>query len=542
MSKPKIITAREFIFTALEIDVPTQMDVIKINKNILTYSLNGDIYKLKRSTNNPRWKEVEAGDTITVTGSLYTTKADIVCGRLSLGRISPAALATETADEGGSFLFNENQLKALSMVDEAMKSDGKHIIGIFGEGGTGKSVVINEIARRYENVAVKTAMTSVAAGNIDGVTIHSHLSMVQKYNDNASNYKDWTQFVSTQMVGSGDTICIVDEISMAGASMLDKIVDNQKFKILVLVGDSYQLPPVNDERVLLEASNRLQSVVLTEQMRNEEGIYKFISDFRATRETGIDINVKDYIDGTNIKAIDMSDLKDTFANDEAGSKLIVAFKNEDVDNIIDNVIMKTTGKFRLSGGITQAIGRVNDKGKEIITSNKVAYNGQIIEIDKIFNRWDSAMSAYEKNPLYDPKSTFYTKWNIDEFGIDEDKIIKCSLVDVNSPFVKLFTGSYKEMEEIEKEYFKEWRKAKNEYGNNDAETIKSKKRHSEFKNNIVHVREPYCTTIHKSQGQTVDSIYILFDEHILANKSLFYVAISRAKKNITFVYPGDISW
>ncbi len=405
---------------------------------------------------------------------------------------------------------------------------------IFPTGNTGKSVVIEEIAKRYPDVTVKTAMTSVAAGNIGGKTIHSHLNMIQRYNEEATTYNSWTEFMPTSNVGSENNICIVDEISMAGEKMLNTIAENQNYKVLVLVGDSYQLPPVNDNRVELEKSHRVKSVILTEQMRNEDGVYKLISDFRSTRGTGDNIDVFDYVDGVNIRSISMDELKDTFINDKNESKLIVAFKNEDVDAIIDDTIQIRTGKLRLSGSISQVSGRTSNN-KTRMSIDKIAHNGEIVEVDKVFISWNAAMSNYKQTPYYDKRTTIYTKWNIHEFNIDERKIVKCSLKNKNAPFVKLFTGSYKEMETIEKKYFEEWKEAKNLYGISDMRTRVLMNRHKEFKNNIVHVREPYCTTVHKSQGQTVDSIYIYIDKHIIENKSLMYVALSRAKKRITFI-------
>ena len=132
---------------------------------------------------------------------------------------------------------------------------------ISGEGGTGKSTLINLI-RLYSRIhfghdgtkygpVLVVAPTGVAANNIDGSTI-DHACFTWQYNKHES---DVHFLAKIQNVLGCIKVLIIDEISMCGANLLgklDKIFRKATLKFdqfmggvhFVLAGDFYQLPPV----------------------------------------------------------------------------------------------------------------------------------------------------------------------------------------------------------------------------------------------------------------------------------------------------------
>jgi ATP-dependent DNA helicase PIF1 len=134
-----------------------------------------------------------------------------------------------------------------------------------GPPGAGKTFVLNEFVRRAEKrgkrVAV-TASTGIAATHIGGSTIHSWSGLGIR--DALTSYdKEWlpTNDRLRKRYNSTD-ILVIDEVSMLHGARLDMV--NEACKILrdndapfgglqvVLVGDLFQLPPVNRESDLVD--------------------------------------------------------------------------------------------------------------------------------------------------------------------------------------------------------------------------------------------------------------------------------------------------
>ena len=130
-----------------------------------------------------------------------------------------------------------------------------------GSGGTGKSTTIKKIkqwADNYEKKCSLTATTGVAAINISGQTFHRWsgiglgkgskeelLSQIKKYKKTVERWRT-------------TDILVIDEISMMGAKLFDKVnyIGQQIRKNfffpfggiqLIVSGDMLQLPPVHDD-------------------------------------------------------------------------------------------------------------------------------------------------------------------------------------------------------------------------------------------------------------------------------------------------------
>ena len=134
-----------------------------------------------------------------------------------------------------------------------------------GPPGAGKTFVLNEFVRRAEKrgkrVAV-TASTGIAATHIGGSTIHSWSGLGIR--DSLTPYdKEWLRSndrLRKRYVGTD--ILVIDEVSMLHGARLDMV--NEACKLLresdapfgglqvVLVGDLFQLPPVNRASELVD--------------------------------------------------------------------------------------------------------------------------------------------------------------------------------------------------------------------------------------------------------------------------------------------------
>jgi ATP-dependent DNA helicase PIF1 len=167
-----------------------------------------------------------------------------------------------------------------------------HSVFLTGAPGAGKTYVLNEFIRRAsragKNVAV-TASTGIAATHIGGTTIHSWSGLGIK--DFLSEW-DLERLKSTDKLikrYNAADVLVIDEVSMLHGARLDMV--SQVAKLLrknnapfgglqvVLVGDLFQLPPINRNGELVDfahlsaAWQALQPKIcyLTEQHRVGKG-------------------------------------------------------------------------------------------------------------------------------------------------------------------------------------------------------------------------------------------------------------------------------
>ena len=181
--------------------------------------------------------------------------------------------------------------------------DGDYpIVTIAGPGGCGKSVIYRIICDKFPLVTLPVASTGVAAFNIaqHGIncsTIHSALRI------GAYPFYDWNKMNdSTLEALSGYEYLLIDEISMVDCNLLDYILshvnyinghrkDGKSLKV-ILFGDVLQLPPVSPIAECKPANEKEKSLKKKWQERygNAEVGYWFFSPiFRATKRITIEL-------------------------------------------------------------------------------------------------------------------------------------------------------------------------------------------------------------------------------------------------------------
>lgn len=134
-------------------------------------------------------------------------------------------------------------------VYKVLEETGKNVY-VTGKAGTGKSVLLQYFTEHTSKVVAVVAPTGVAALNVGGQTIHSFFKFnfdVQKTEEVEVDYK------TREILCHIDSI-VIDEISMVRVDMMEAI--NRKFQAaknndspfggvqLIAFGDLYQLPPV----------------------------------------------------------------------------------------------------------------------------------------------------------------------------------------------------------------------------------------------------------------------------------------------------------
>ena len=153
--------------------------------------------------------------------------------------------------------LNTMQLRAYNLVQRRIQSNTQLLIRIEGEGGTGKSHLINAICNLIPPGAFRVcAPTGKAAHLIGAVTIHKLMNINPMLPKPELDLKP-TALAKLQNNFEGVTHIICDEFSMVGAKIL-YIIDSRCRQAtgnlsllfgglsILLFGDTKQLPPVFD--------------------------------------------------------------------------------------------------------------------------------------------------------------------------------------------------------------------------------------------------------------------------------------------------------
>lgn len=177
----------------------------------------------------------------------------------------------------------EEDNKALDEVIELIKQNRN--IFVTGGAGTGKSYILNKLKNKFKETLHITSTTGISAINVNGQTIHSWAGIglankpveevIKKIKKNKALYK---QLILCKMLA-------IDEISMLNDYVFDYINEvlkqirenNSPFGGIqvLLFGDFFQLPPVDETRNYCFKSQtwqdlNLKTIVLNECKRQSE--------------------------------------------------------------------------------------------------------------------------------------------------------------------------------------------------------------------------------------------------------------------------------
>ena len=183
------------------------------------------------------------------------------------------------------FEFTRDQTNAYVKIKEFLANDHQTVFVVDGAAGTGKTYLLEYVVKTLlvgEYYAV-LCPSNVTASNINShlqmriaTTIHKHMyrPLVTKMHVDLEKdeYVSELTFEKNKRV-SFPRIAVVDEYSMIGKQTYRDIVNRHKKTIFF--GDSFQLPPVNDEKVSPSIN-----VSLTEIVRSKDHIIRLASYVR----------------------------------------------------------------------------------------------------------------------------------------------------------------------------------------------------------------------------------------------------------------------
>ena len=436
--------------------------------------------------------------------------------------------------------------------------NGRNVF-LTGEAGTGKSYVVNTFStycEENEKAIMKCAPTGIAAVNIEGSTLHHQFGLeLGPLTEVPRTYDDSLD---------GVDIVLIDEISMCRIDVFENVMlqiamanrnpermQQMKFIQVILVGDFFQLPPVITEadRYLLEQyfggkigkgfafqSNLWRSfafrlVNLKTIIRQSDKIFcenlskarhgdyscvRYIEDHCA--KTAQDLTKSICLTGTNKTALDIN---------LAGLKLVEG-KQYDVETIVVGDIQKTDYpcddefSFKVNARVMSLL---NDKEERF-------FNGSIGTITS-YNEKTGIMKVKFDNG----EEVSITKHTFECYKYEENKDANKNMISKIEEYIE--NTRVKMMSASNEEQLKGYEQEIEAYEIQIEKLKKSKKLNKTVIGTATQypLKLAYAITIHKSQGQTFESVNIIpqiFDE------GQFYVAVSRCKTIDKIYFHGSI--
>jgi len=407
-------------------------------------------------------------------------------------------------------------------------------IFITGKAGTGKTTFLKQIvkelsAKRKKYVVL--APTGVAAINAEGSTIHRFFGWKPE-NTPLTNEK-----VPIQTYQKLDTI-IIDEVSMLKADLLDRIdlflknniKDKKREKEsfagiqMVFIGDLYQLPPVVTD--IKEQEKYSKDMIETDDdiinMLNDEGKHKkydscyFLSSYALRKKY---LHIVEFTEIFRQKEQQFVDILNSVrVNTVSQEQLNILNKQFTNNTDINSQIKLVTTNRKADEYNSIELSKINSQ--ECISKAKIEpyYEDSYysMPVPKVLNL---KVGAKVMILINDNKEQKYVNGSIGKIiSIQTDFWAKKNINLVKTITVKLDNGNTVKIERNKWSKYKYvWNEEKQEYEKKEIGYIEQ-----------FPIKLAWAVTIHKSQGQTFDTLTIDLTSGAF-EKGQVYVALSRCR-------------
>jgi hypothetical protein len=373
--------------------------------------------------------------------------------------------------------------------------ENSHVALIYGSAGTGKSTLINHIALFFAgykklflaqtNSAIDNLKRRVTASNSIFLTIAKFLKK------NSSVIKEYD-------------LLIIDECSTVSNSDMRDIINQAKYKLLILVGDSYQIASIrfgNWFSVASEFIPKTSVYELTKPYRSKDlSLLKLWNRVR-----NMDDNILELITRQDYSTT----LDDSILVPANADEIILCLNYDGFYGInnINNFLQESNPNKAVKWGIQQY--KVNDP---------ILFNDSERFAPVIYNNMKGRIAKIEILNSGEFSECI-------QFDIELEKIING--MDAQGKDFELLDNS--------------------ESGNSVIRFCVHKEKSTDeddegFSGSVVPFQIAYAVSIHKAQGLEYNSVKIVITDEIdeLINHSIFYTAITRARSNLKIYWTPEV--
>ncbi len=425
-------------------------------------------------------------------GSGYQARQNVNGGRqVTDAPAPPPKLNVEKADVDSVKLSAEQQ----KVYDIIESSDSN--VYITGKAGTGKSLLLEYFVGHTRKTVAVVAPTGIAALNVGGMTIHSFF----KFPPDVIDPKNVNVDYKTREILHNIDAIVIDEVSMIRVDLMEGI--SAKLQIarrddrpfggcqMIMFGDLYQLPPVVTDGQLHRYFNHTYG-----------GIYFF----NAPSVERANLQIYELSNIFRQKDPEFRGILNSIRNGDGSPDVLAKL------NVRTNVQIPETGFVTLAGtNIT--VSRINHKKLDALDGVEKTYEAKVtgdikesaFPTERKLRLKVGAQIMMLKNDTEKPR-----RWVNGTLGV----------------VVRLGTDSIRvNIDGVEHTVNSEtWQKIRYEYDHEERELKKIPV--SEFTQ--LPVRLAWAITIHKSQGQTYESVAVDMSDGAFAHGQT-YVALSRCK-------------
>lgn len=366
---------------------------------------------------------------------------------------------------------------------------------IYGSAGTGKTTLINHISHLFKNYSrLYLAHTNPAVNNLKRKVVAS----------SNCKFMTITKFINTKDLKRDYDILVIDECSTVSNQNMRELLEQAKFKLLILVGDTYQIEAI-------EFGNWFDAV---RNFLPKTAVCELTKPYRSNSKQLLAL-------WDNVRKME-DDVLDRLQGGEFSANLDPSiFTSAEKNEII--LCLNYGGLYGINN--INHFMQENNNGKEIWRGIQRYKVGDPIlfndSADKFFSQYKDQVPIIHNN----------MKARIVDFTIiDADKPTERIQFDIemDRPLIDLNEDDY-DFEII----------GNAENGNSIIRFEVNKNRSTDEDDDsvskaIVPFQIAYAVSIHKAQGLEYDSVKIIITDEIdeLITHSIFYTAITRARKKL----------
>lgn len=384
---------------------------------------------------------------------------------------------------------NEKKKAMLHMFEKS------HVALIYGSAGTGKSTMINHIAKYFEdNSKLFLAQTNPAVDNLKRKVI-----VEQSY------YSTISKFLSCQNMQREYDVLVIDECSTVSNKNMVQILNKAKFKILLLVGDIYQISSIRFGNWF----------TIIKEFLPETAVFELKTPYR-TDNKGL-ITLWDRVRTNNDKILE---------------SLVKNDYSKGLDSSIFNVKNKDEVILCLNYDGLYGINNINRYLQANNSNKSFQWGVQYFKInDPILfnetNRFGAAIYNNMKGKIKNIKiedSGFNEKIIFDielEKHLSKNEIEESNIIVVNNEYDSTPHSII--------------RFSVDKYGSFDDDVVDNSRK-------IIPFQIAYAVSIHKAQGLEYESVKIIITDEVdeLINHNIFYTAITRTRKNLKIYWTPEV--